>query len=100
MAIVTATQKREKEGEEGRERREKGQYRVGQGVRAPSDVRTGGTRRREERRQEGRRATSDIREQKGTSENEGGRQDETEDRGNEREEAMCCAKRDWKNSFM
>jgi hypothetical protein len=25
MAIVTATQKREKEGEEGRERREKGQ---------------------------------------------------------------------------
>jgi hypothetical protein len=32
MAIVTATQKREKEGEEGRERREKGQHRVGQGV--------------------------------------------------------------------
>ena len=26
MAIVTATQKKEKEGEEGRERREKGQH--------------------------------------------------------------------------
>jgi hypothetical protein len=26
MAVVTATQKKEKEGEEGRERREKGQH--------------------------------------------------------------------------
>ena len=45
MAIVTATQKREKEGEEGRERREKGQYRVGQGVCTPS--RTRGERMRQ-----------------------------------------------------
>jgi len=51
MAIVTATQKRENEGEEGRERREKGQRTAQkvEGVCTPRDVRTGGARKSEER---------------------------------------------------
>jgi hypothetical protein len=55
MAIVTATQKREKEGEEGRERREKGQCtpKKLEGVCTPSDVRTGGARRSEDMRDRG-----------------------------------------------
>jgi hypothetical protein len=56
MAIVTATREREKEEEEGRAGREKGQCTAQkmEVVCAPSNVRTGGTRRSEERG--GRRA--------------------------------------------
>ena len=48
----TATQKREKEGEEGRERGEKGQHTTQklEGACEPSDVRTGGAQRSEKRR--------------------------------------------------
>jgi hypothetical protein len=51
MAILTATQKREKEGDGGRKRREKGQCTAQKMkvARATSNVRTGGTRRSEGR---------------------------------------------------
>ena len=98
---MTATQKKEKEGEEGRERREKGQCTAQkmEGVCAPSNFRTGGTRRSKEmgdRRAEGRWKASVEGELHGRVAGE--LRDRTRQRG--REETVCCAKREWKNYFL